>query len=118
MTLVDALIVFGIGLLIGAIGIYIGGRVVTGVEDYTYAIGTAFIGAIVWAVTAFFIGGIPGIGPAIVLLAWIWILNRRYPGGWGNAAMIGLIAWVTVILVLAALASAGIGDFEAIGVPD
>ncbi len=118
MPLIDSLIVFGIGLLIGAIGIYVGGRVVTGIEDYTYAIGTAFIGAIVWAITAFFLGGIPGIGPLIVLLAWIWIINRRYPGGWGNAALIGLIAWITVLAVLAVLAWAGVGNFEAIGVPN
>ncbi len=117
MPLIDSLIVFGIGLLIGAIGIYVGGRIVTGVEDYTYAIGTAFIGAIVWAVTGFFLGGIPGIGPLIVLLSWVWIINRRYPGGWSNAALIGLIAWVTVLLVLSGLAAADIGDFEAIGVP-
>jgi len=117
MALIDSIIVFVIGLVIGGIGIYVGGRVITGEEDYGYAIGTAFIGAIVWALVGFLFGGIPGIGPALALIAWIWIINMRYSGGWLNAGLIGAISWVTVIIVLSVLASLGIGGFEAIGVP-
>ena len=117
MAIIDSLIVFIIGLLIGGIGIYVGGRVITDVEDYAYAIGTAFIGAIVWAVVGFIFGGIPGIGPLLALIAWVWIIKLRYPGGWPNAILIGAISWLTVIIVLSVLASLGIGGFEAIGIP-
>lgn len=117
MALVDFLIVFVIGLLIGAIGIYFAGRLITGEGDYLYAVGTAFIGALVWSVVNFFVGGIPGLGPLLALIAWIWVINSRYSGGWVNASLIGLISWITVILVLALLASFGVGNFAAIGVP-
>lgn len=117
MAIIDSLIVFIVGLLIGGIGIYMGGRIITGEKDYGYAIATAFIGAVVWALIGFLFGGIPGIGPALALIAWIWIINARYSGGWLNAALIGLISWITVIIVLSILASLGIGGFEAIGVP-
>ena len=116
MVLVDSLIVFAVGLLIGAIGIYFGGRIVTGEGDYLYAIGTAFIGSLIWAIVSFFTGGL-GIGPLLALLAWIWVINRRYSSGWLNAVLIGLIAWITTVLVLSLLVSFGIGSFVAIGVP-
>lgn len=117
MALIDSIIVFLIGLVIGGIGIYAGGLLITGKRDYSYAIITALIGAVIWAITSFFLGFIPVLGPILVLLAWIWIINSRYPGGWINAAMIGLVAWATVLIVLSVLAAVGIGNFEAIGVP-
>jgi hypothetical protein len=43
MVILDSLIVFIISLLIGALGIYVGARVVAGIDDYTYAIVTALI---------------------------------------------------------------------------
>lgn len=51
-ALVDSLVVFPVSLLIGALGIYLGARSVTGRGDYTHAIVTALVGAIVWAVVA------------------------------------------------------------------
>jgi hypothetical protein len=41
---VGSLIVFAVSLLIGAVGIYAGGRIVAGVDSYAYAIITALIG--------------------------------------------------------------------------
>lgn len=117
MVLVDSLIVFVIGLLIGGAGIYVGGRVITGEEDYAYAVGTAFIGAIVWALVGFILGGLPAVGPLLALIAWVWIIKLRYPGGWPNAILIGLVSWLTVIVVLSILAFLGVGAFDAIGIP-
>ena len=117
MALIDAFIVFAVGLLIGAIGIYFGGRAISGEGDYLYALGTAFIGSLVWSVVSFFFGGLPLIGPFLALVSWIWVLNLRYSGGWTNAVLIGLVSWFTVIAVLVILASLGIGSFEAFGVP-
>lgn len=117
MALVTALIIFVTGLLLGGLGIYVGARLITDTDDYTYAIGTAFIGAVVWAVVSILFGWIPGLGPILTLLAWIAIINRRYPGGWLNAALISIIAWGTVIIVLTILSAMGITSLEAIGVP-
>lgn len=117
MALIDSLIVFVVSLLIGALGIYIGARVVAGVDDYTYAIITALIGALVWAIVGFLFGWIPLLGPLLTLLAYLAVINYRYPGSWINAAAIALIAWLAVLIVLYVLAFLGVSTFDAVGVP-
>lgn len=117
MAPLDSLVVFLVSLLVGAIGIYAGARVVTAVEDYTYAIVTALIGAIVWGIVGFFVGWIPLLGPILVLLAYVAVINYRYPGGWVDATLISLIAWIASLVVLYVLAFLGVTAFEAVGVP-
>ena len=63
MALIDSIVVFVVSLLVGALGIYLGARVITEYEDYTYAIVTALIGAIVWGIVGFLFGWIPLLGP-------------------------------------------------------
>ncbi|RQG89289.1 hypothetical protein EA462_12000 [Natrarchaeobius halalkaliphilus] len=116
MVLASA-VVFLASLLIGALGIYVGARVIVGAGDYDHAIVTALIGAIVWAVVGFFVGWIPLLGPLLALVAYVAVVNVRYPGDWTAAAMIGLVAWVTVLIALYVLAAVGITGFDAIGVP-
>lgn len=110
-------VVFVVSLLIGALGIYAGARVIVGRGNFDHAIVTALIGAIVWAIVGFFVGWIPLVGPLLALLAYIAVINWRYPGDWTAAAMIGLVAWVTVLVVLYVLAVLGITGFAAVGVP-
>ncbi|EMA38929.1 hypothetical protein [Halobiforma nitratireducens] len=115
--MIDSLIVFAVSLLIGALGIYAGAKVIVDAEDYTYAIITALIGAVVWAIVGFFFGWIPLLGPLLVFVAYLAVINARYPGGWVDAAAITLAAWVSVLVVLYALALLGLTGFEAVGVP-
>ena len=117
MALVDSVVVFVVSLLIGALGIYFGARVITDYDDYTYAIVTALLGAIIWAVVGFLFGWIPFLGPLLVLIAYVAVINYRYPGGWVNAILISLVAWIASVVVLYALALVGIGAFEAVGIP-
>jgi hypothetical protein len=79
---VGSLIVFAVSLLIGAIGIYTGARVVADVDSYPYAIIAALIGAIVWGLSGFLFGWIPLLGPILVFIAYLAVINWRYPGGW------------------------------------
>lgn len=117
MGLVESLIVFVVSLLIGALGIYAGARVVTGRDDYSYAIITALIASILWVVVAFFLGWIPLLGPLLALLVYVGVINMRYPGNWVSAIGIALLAWLTSLIVLYALAVVGFTSFDAIGVP-
>jgi hypothetical protein len=117
MAILDSLIVFVVSLLIGGLGIYAGARAITGVEDYTYAIITALIGGLIWAVVALFVGWIPLLGPLLALIAYVAVINFRYPGGWVNAIGISLIAWLASIIVMVILGYLGIASFEAFGVP-
>jgi len=116
MTLLESLVVFVVGLLIGALGIYTGARLLTDRVDYTYAIVTALIATVVWVVVAFVFGWIPLLGPLLALVAYITVINLRYPGGWATAIGIALVAWVASFVVLFALALVGVTTFDAIGV--
>lgn len=117
MTVIASLIVFVVGLLVGAFGIYAGARLIVGVEDYTYAIVTALIASVLWAIVGLFLGWIPLVGPIVALLVYIGVLNWRYPGGWVRATGIALIAWAASLVVLYVAAAVGITTFDAVGVP-
>ena len=117
MALIDTIIVFVVSLLIGAFGIYLGARIITDADDFTYAIVTALIGAIIWAIVAFFFGWIPLLGPLLALVAYIAVINWRYPGGWVNAVVIALIAWIASLVVIYILGFLGVAAFDAMGVP-
>lgn len=114
---VGSIVGFIVSLLVGALGIYAGARVITDVDDYGYAFVTALIGSAVWFVVSFFLGWIPLLGPLLALIAYLWLVNRRYPGGWINAITITLIAYIAAAVVLTVLAALGITSFEALGVP-
>lgn len=114
---VDTIVAFLVNLLVGALGIYVGARLISDVDDYTYAIVTALIGSLVWFLVAFFVGWIPLLGPLLALVAYIAVINYRYPGGWGRAIGIALVAWIAALVVLYLLAVVGFTAFDAIGIP-
>ena len=115
-TTLSSVIVFAVSLLVGGAAIHVGAVFALKGRDYTHAVVTALIGAVVWAIVAFFVGWIPLLGPILVFLAYLWVINTRYPGGWINALLITLVAWVTLIVVLAIAEFFGAG-LHAFGVP-
>lgn len=117
MAIVDNIVVFVVSLLVGALGIYIGARLITDTDDYTYAIITALIGAIIWAVVSLLVGWIPLLGPLLVFVAYVAVIQYRYPGGWLDAIGIALVAWIASLIVLYVLAAIGVTAFRAVGVP-
>ena len=93
--------------------LHVSARIVADVDDYGHAVVTALVGAIAWALTSW----IPLVGPLIALVVWIGVINWRYPGGWVKAAIIGLGAWISALVILLVVNSVlglGIGAF---GVP-
>lgn len=117
MALIDSIIAFVVSLLIGAAGIYLGASILTDAEDFTYAIVTALIASLVWFLVAAFLGWIPLLGALLALLAYIAVINYRYPGGWLDAIGIALIAWIASFVILYILAMLNITTFSAIGIP-
>jgi hypothetical protein len=111
VPLVGGLISFVIALLIGGLAIYISARIVVDVDDYSHAVITAIVGALGWALTSW----IPLIGPVIALVVWVGVIGWQYPGGWTKAAIIGLGAWISA-LVLNSVLGLGIGAFGVPGV--
>jgi len=93
---VGSIVAFVVALLVGGLAIYVSARVVADVDDYGRAVVTALLGAIGWAVVSW----IPLVGSIVALLVWIGVLKWRYPGGWGTAAVMGVVAWVAALLIL------------------
>ena len=116
VPIIDSVIVFLVSLLVGAVGIYVGAMLIAGVEDYTYAIVTALVGSIVYAVVAFLVP-FGWLGLILALIAYLAVINWRYPGDWSDAIAITLIAWVTVVVVVWLLGVLGIVAPEATGIP-
>lgn len=113
LSLVGSIVAFVVALLVGGLAIFVGAKVVVGVEDYGHAVVTALVGALAWALTAW----IPLVGPLLALVAWVWVIGRRYPGGWVTAALIGVVAWlaaVGILFVVDGVLGLGVGAF---GVP-
>lgn len=113
MALIDSIVVFAASLLVGGAGIYIGARLISGRENYRYALSTALIGAIVWAIFSI----IPVLGTLLALIAWITVIKWRYREGWIDAILIGLLAWLTTLVILYLLSTVNIFRLSALGVP-
>ena len=100
-------------LLAGGLAIYVSGRVVAGTNDYSHAVVTAVFGAVAWAIGSL----LPLIGFFVALVAWIWVINWRYPGDWTDAAVMGLIAWVSALVIIGGLNNVFDLSISAFGVP-
>ncbi|MFC4357387.1 hypothetical protein ACFO0N_05415 [Halobium salinum] len=116
--LLGPVVVFLISFVVGVVGIYVGAQLVIDRDvGWTRAAIAALVGALAWAVVLAFVGWIPLLGPILALLAWVGIINWSYPGGWGTAAAIGLIAWVVASVIIYFLGDLlGIG-LSAFGIP-
>ena len=106
-----------VSLLIGGLALFIAAMIVhrERAGDYSHAIITALIGALVWALLAW----IPLVGVLLALLGWIAVINFRYPGSWGRATVHAIVAWIAAIVIVLALdfLIPAFGFWEALGVP-
>lgn len=117
-SVIGAVFAFLVSLLIGTLAINAGARVfVDSDAGYRRAALTALVGAVAWAVVAFFAGWIPLLGPLLALVAWVGIINWRYQGGWATAAGIGGVAWVVALGLLYLLSALGVVGLDALGIP-
>jgi hypothetical protein len=108
--LLGGLITFVVSLLAGGLAIYVAARVVVGDADYGHAVVTAVVGSLAWFVVSLFLGWLPLLGTLLPLLAWIGVVNLRYEGGWVNAALVGLVAWVASVVALVVLRLVGVSN--------
>jgi hypothetical protein len=116
--LLGPIVVFLISVVVGVVGIYVGAQLVIDRDvGWTRAALAAVVGAFAWAVTIAFVGWIPLLGPLLALIVWIGIINWSYPGGWGSAIAIGIIAWLVasaLVYFVSGFIGLGLGAF---GIP-
>ncbi|MEM4780460.1 MAG: hypothetical protein QXG03_02695 [Halalkalicoccus sp.] len=114
----DTIIVFLVSLLVGTLGIYVGVSLATNEAiGFGGAAITALLGALAWGLVSFFLGWLPLVGALLALVAWIGVINLRHSGGWGTAALIGVVAWLVASAALYALAVIGFVSASAVGIP-
>ncbi len=119
MSELAAAVIFVSSLLIGTVAILAGVRLVLDSDaGVANAALTALIGAAVWAGASYLVGWIPLLGVVLMLVAWVGVINWRYPGGWGTATAIGFVAWIVAVGLVYALAIVGVVTPEAIGIPE
>ncbi|WP_255170425.1 hypothetical protein [Natrononativus amylolyticus] len=118
MAVADAVLIFLLSLLVGTVAILAGARLIVDSEaDFANATLTALVGAIVWAASSLLVGWIPIVGVLLMLVAWIGVINWRYPGGWGTAVGIGFVAWVVAVAIVYAFTLLGVIAPDALGIP-
>ncbi len=124
MALLDAAVIFVASLLVGTVAILAGVRLIVDADaGVSNALFTALVGAIVWAVSSALVDRfvlfdwLPILGVVLMLVAWIGVLNWRYPGGWGTAAAIGFVAWVVAVAIVYAFTLVDVLAPEALGIP-
>ncbi|WP_226483073.1 hypothetical protein [Natrinema amylolyticum] len=113
VAVIGSVVAFLVALLVGGLAIFASARFIVDVDDYSHAVVTALLGAIAWALTSW----VPLLGPILALIAWVWVINWRYPGGWGTAAAIGFIAWIAALAILFVLNAVFRLSVGAFGVP-
>ena len=95
-----AIIVFVISLVISAIIIYVVTKLFGEKEGFGTALLTAFIGAIIYAATYYFLQ--PELGWLASLIggiAWLIAIGFLYSIGWLKALGIALIVWIIAAIV-------------------
>jgi len=116
-SIVSGVLVFLVSFLVGTAAITLGAQVLVDRDTgFRRAAVTALLGALVYALVGVFLGWIPLLGPILMLLAWVGVINLQYPGGWGTALGIAFVAWLVAVLILFALANLGIAT-DAFGIP-
>ncbi|MDS0260029.1 hypothetical protein NDI56_11550 [Haloarcula sp. S1CR25-12] len=116
-AVVSGVLVFLVSFLVGTVAIALGAQVLVDRDTgFRRAAVTALIGALVYALVGVFLGWIPLLGPVLMLLAWVAVINWQYPGGWGTALGIAFLAWLVAVLILYGLALLGIAT-DAFGIP-
>jgi len=116
-SIVSAVLVFLVSFLVGTVAITVGAQVLVDRDTgFRRAAITALFGAFVYALVGIFLGWIPLLGPVLMLLAWVGVINWQYPGGWGTALGIAFVAWLVAVLILYGLAALGIAA-DAFGIP-
>jgi hypothetical protein len=117
-AIISGVFVFLVSLVVGAVAITVGAQVLIDRDTgLLRGVITALIGAVAYTVVALFFGWIPLLGPLLMLLVWVGVINWQYPGGWGTALGIGAIAWLVAVAILFVLAQVGVVTTEALGIP-
>ena len=98
MAFIGVLLGFLISLVISAFIIYLAAKMLGEKEGFGTAILAAFIGAIIFALATYFLGG-GWIAALVGGLAWLIALGSLYRIGWLKAFFIAVVIWIFATIV-------------------
>lgn len=121
-TLSQAVITFIASLIVGTIATYIATTLLLDESGIVHSLITAFIASIVWIGVTYLTSGtssalVPFVGPILALVAYIVVIDLRYPGTLVRATGISVLTWVVDFVILYILAILGVSSFALIGIP-
>ncbi len=120
-TTAGSLVVLAVSLLVGGLAIYLGATLALKKRSFGHAVFTAGLGAVAWWLLDLALSELSVTGGRLAsvlgLVVWVGILRERYRTGWFRAAVIGALAWLAALLVLAVLADVGVAGIDPYGVP-
>ena len=115
---------FVLSFLVVTVGTYVSTTVLGEDADLGYSAVTAAVTSLVWFGVTYFVTGAVGLagywvalGPLLAVVAYVVVIDLRYSGGIGRAAVISVGTWVANFLILYAAAHLGYSSFRAFGVP-
>jgi len=109
---------FVASLIVVSIATYASTAVLTDASSYGHSLVTALLTSIVWFGVTYFTGGTFVVaGPILAIIAYVAVVDWRYPGGWGRAGAITVVTWIATFVILYVLAALGFSSFGAPGVP-
>lgn len=120
----DAVVGFLASLAIGTVGTYLATEFLLGEGSLGHSFVTALVASAVWFGVTYLISGVVAVsgvavalGPLLALLAYIVVVDLRYPGSIVTATAVSILTWVVNFALLYALAALGYQAFELVGVP-
>ena len=119
-TLSQAVVTFIASLIVGTAATYVATTILTDSSGLVHSFITALIASIVWIGITYFTSGsssLPFVGPIAALIAYIVVIDVRYPGTLVRATGISVLTWAIDFVILYALALLGISSFALIGIP-
>lgn len=98
MAWLEVIIGFLISLVISGVIIYLATKLFGEKEGFGTAILAAFIGAIIYAIAAYFLG-VGWIAALIGGIAWLIALGSLYSIGWLKSLAIAVVIWIFATIV-------------------
>lgn len=118
VTHLPTLFGFVASLIVVSIATYASTAILTDESSWLHSLVTAVLTSAVWFGVTYLTGSAFAIaGPILAVVAYVAVVNWRYPGGWIRAGSIALVTWIATFVIIYGLALVGISSFEALGVP-
>ena len=121
-TLGQAVVTFIASLIVGTVATYVATSTLLDESGIVHSFVTALIASLVWVGITYVTSGtsfalVPFVGPILALVAYVVVIDLRYPGTLVRATGISVLTWGIDFVILYVLALLGVSSFALVGIP-